>query len=280
MATYELRPMAVGEILDAGFGILRRHFGTVLSLAVIALSVPTAISLYVEFSGGVAVRPGLWALGQLLSMAGYLVVTGATIRVVSEEYLGRAPALGEALAFAGAKLWRILASGFASAIVIGLSIAPAGIAFGVAVPLGTGGGGFGMLLAMLVGLALLAIPAIVACGYAVVVQAVTLEPLGSALDSLGRSWTLTKGYRGRVFVLYLVVLALITLVSLPFGIVAQMGATNPLLLVGAAALGLLTMLAYPVVSAVFTVLYYDLRVRKEAFDLELLSQQVVANPAA
>ena len=280
MATYELRPMTVGEILDAGFGILRRHFGIVLSLAVIALSVPTALSIYVEFSGGVAARPGLWALGQLLSMAGYLVVTGATIRVVSEEYLDRAPALGEALAFAGANLWRILVAGFASAIVIGLSFAPVAIAFGVAVPLATGGRPVAMLLVVLVGLALLAIPAVVACGYAVVVQAVTLEPLGSALEGLGRSWTLTKGFRGRVFVLYLVVFALLMLVSLPFGLVAGMGATNPLLLIGAAVLGLLTMLAYPIMSAVFTVLYYDLRVRKEAFDLELLSQQVGATPMA
>jgi len=280
MATYELRPMAVGEILDAGFGILRRHFGVVLSLAVIALAVPTALSLYVEFSGGVVARPGLWVLGQLLSGAGYLVVTGATIHVVSEEYLGRAAVLGDALAFAGAKVWRILVSGFASAMVIGLSVVPAAMALGLVAPVASSGGRGATLLLIVVGLALLAVPAVVACGYAVVVQAVTLESLGSALNGLGRSWTLTKGYRGRIFVLYLVVFALLTLVSFPFGLVAGMSSTNPLLLVAAAALGVLTMLTYPVVSAVFTVLYYDLRVRKEAFDLELLSQQLGTTPGA
>jgi len=31
---------------------------------------------------------------------------------------------------------------------------------------------------------------------------------------------------------------------------------------------------YPVFAAVFTLFYYDLRVRKEAFDVELLGQQL------
>jgi len=31
---------------------------------------------------------------------------------------------------------------------------------------------------------------------------------------------------------------------------------------------------YPFTSCVFTLFYYDLRVRKEAFDLELLSQHL------
>jgi len=33
-----------------------------------------------------------------------------------------------------------------------------------------------------------------------------------------------------------------------------------------------SLLIYPVISCVFTVFYYDLRVRKEGFDLEMLSQ--------
>ena len=33
---------------------------------------------------------------------------------------------------------------------------------------------------------------------------------------------------------------------------------------------------YPVLSCVFTLFYYDLRVRKEAFDLEMLGRQLGA----
>lgn len=278
MATYELRPMTVGEILDAGFGILRRHFGTVLSLAVITLAVPTALSLFVEFSGGVAARPGLWSLSQLLSWLGYLVVTGATIRLVSEEYLGRTVTLGDALAFARSRMWRIFGAGFASALVIGLALFPALMAITAATSSAVAGLPGAVALLIVSGLALMALPAIVACGYAVVVQAVTLEPI-AGLEGLRRSWTLTKGSRGRIFVLYLVVLCLIFLVSIPFALVAGMSVTNPLLLAVAALLSVLLMLAYPIVSAVFTVLYYDLRVRKEGFDLVLLSEQVGVTPA-
>jgi len=35
-----------------------------------------------------------------------------------------------------------------------------------------------------------------------------------------------------------------------------------------------SLLIYPVISCVFTVFYYDLRVRKEGFDLEMLSRQL------
>ena len=35
-----------------------------------------------------------------------------------------------------------------------------------------------------------------------------------------------------------------------------------------------SMLSYPVLTCVFTLFYYDLRVRKEGFDLEMLSRQL------
>jgi hypothetical protein len=31
---------------------------------------------------------------------------------------------------------------------------------------------------------------------------------------------------------------------------------------------------YPAISCVFTLMYYDLRVRREAFDLQMLSQRL------
>jgi hypothetical protein len=37
-----------------------------------------------------------------------------------------------------------------------------------------------------------------------------------------------------------------------------------------------SLLIYPLLSCVFTLFYYDLRVRKEGFDLEMLSQQLGA----
>lgn len=40
----------------------------------------------------------------------------------------------------------------------------------------------------------------------------------------------------------------------------------------------IVMLLYPLLTCVFTLFYYDLRVRKEGFDLEMLSGQVGITP--
>jgi hypothetical protein len=108
------------------------------------------------------------------------------------------------------------------------------------------------------------------------------ENLG-AMDALRRSWQLTQKQKWRV-VGYLILLGLITFVviSLPIGLLQQ------ILLVAlptAAGLGLSTAIS-TALSSVFTVvwtpfyicavvlLYYDLRVRAEGYDLDLRVQQL------
>ncbi len=253
MATYTLRPMSTGEILDGAFALLRRHFGTLFGIAVVCQGIPLCLGLYVEFAGGIADRPGLYFLNQLLSVLGYLLVTGATVRVVSQVYLGQTPELGESLRFAAGKMWGIFVSGLAATIVIVLAL----------------------LLLIVPGI-------IVACGYSVVVQVVVLEDLESSTDALSRSWTLTKGFKGKAFVLWLTVVALMMVIAFGMAFLVGIAAflAPVLTVVAVAALSVVTLLVYPLTSCVFTLLYYDLRVRKEAFDLELLNQQLGIQPAS
>jgi hypothetical protein len=49
---------------------------------------------------------------------------------------------------------------------------------------------------------------------------------------------------------------------------------KPLMIPAVIGLGLVFLMFYPFTSCVFTLFYYDLRVRKEAFDLELLSRHL------
>src|SRR5438067_358418 len=121
MATMQLRPMAMGEILDASFALLRRHAGVFFGVAIVCQGLPTGLSLYVQFSGGAPQNFWLYVASQLLSFIGYLLVTGASIRVVSQAYLGNEPSLSDALDFAFGKIGRTLAAGFASGI---LSVPP------------------------------------------------------------------------------------------------------------------------------------------------------------
>lgn len=247
MATTQLRPMSMGEILDASFALLRHHAGVFFGIALVCQGVPTALSLFVQFGGGPARYFWLSALAQVLSMIGYLLVTAASIRVVSQGYLGHDPGMGEALSFAFGKLGRTLSAGLSAGILAGLAT----------------------LLLIIPGI-------VVACGLAVAVQAAVLEPLNSGSDGVGRSWRLTKGFKGKAFGLYCVVIVLFFLFIFGFGIVAAIAAAifRPLIVPAVVGMGLVFLFIYPFTSCVFTLFYYDLRVRKEAFDLELLSRHL------
>jgi uncharacterized membrane protein len=239
--------MSMGEILDASFALLRHHAGVFFGIAIICQGVPTGLSLYVELAGGASQHFGLYVLGQILSGLGYLVVSAASIRVVSQAYLGHDPGMADALNFAFTMLVRVLLAGLAAGVLA--------------------------VLAFL----LLIIPGIVvACGLAVAVQAAVLEPLNSGLDGVGRSWSLTRGFKWRAFGLFCVVSVLFLLFVLGFGIVAAIATAmfKALLVPAVVALGLVFLFLYPFTSCVFTLFYYDLRVRKEAFDLELLSRHL------
>ena len=246
MADYQLRPLSIGEILDGALVLLRRHFGLVLSIAVVCEGIPTAMDVYIDLTGGTSQNPGLSLLDRLLTLVGSVLVTGATVRVVSEAYLGRTPLFGDAMGFAGSRFGTILGANIMS--------------------------GFLTVLATLA----LVIPGIVvACGYSVAAEAAALES-GTASEALRRSWDLTKGFKLKALALGVVSIGLILVVYLGAGVLGGImgevvGGLDVVLAVLAACVSLLI---YPVISCVFTLFYYDLRVRKEGFDLEMLSRQL------
>ncbi len=246
MATYQLRPLSFGELLDGALVLLRRHFGLVLSIAVVCEGIPTAMDVYIDLTGGASQNPGLSLLDRLLTLVGSVLVTGATVRVVSEAYLGRSPLFGDAIRFAGTRFGTILGANIMSGI-----------------------------LTFLATLALVIPGIVVACGYSVAAEAAALES-GSSSDALRRSWELTKGFRWKALALGVVSIGLILVVFVGAGVLGGilggvMGGLDVVLSVIAACVSLLI---YPVISCVFTVFYYDLRVRKEGFDLEMLSRQL------
>ena len=270
-----LRPMGVGDILDETFRLYRRHFlSFVIAMAVVA--VPLAL-LTVGFNvaAGVATTPGRApTLTQglavaaaavplaILSSFGYLLSGGAAVRLTSDAVLGRVldvgaayrAALGRVLPLFGAGLLVGLAAGLLALTCIGLP---------VAVYLGT--------------------------GWALNPQAVVLERAGS-VGALGRSAALVKGNRWRTLgCLFLMTLLVWILVSIPSGIVGALaGALIALIdfpgeqyflnIVNA----FLSAVGQSLFGAIFwitsTILYYDLRVRKEAFDLEQLAERTEELP--
>jgi len=253
VATLELRPLSTGEILDGALTLLRRHFGLLFAIAVVCEGVPTVIEVYLELVGGGRVDPMGGLIVRILNAVGNVLVTGATVRAVSEAYLGGVPRLGEALGYAVGRV---------------------GLIFGALLLSG--------IVAFFAALALVIPGIIVFCGYSVAGQVAALEPLNSSTDALRRSWALTKGFKGKALVLWIVSVALAVAVVIGAGALgaaagAMAGALDATVTVLVA---VVTLLMYPVITCVFTLFYYDLRVRKEGFDLEVLSRQLGSRQGA
>jgi hypothetical protein len=246
-----LRPLTVGEILDTSFSLYRRHFSALATVALVCTGIPLVLRMFLEASGGFLVNLTLGVLYALSLVVLNLVATAATVFVVSESYLGRPLSAWEALRRATPYMGRILVCSLLMAIAVGL--------------------GFMLLL----------IPGVIlAVGLALAIPAVVLESRTSASGALSRSWELTRGARWRIFglgitllvLLYVPVVAITGLFALLLPESAGMFSGGSLGMVMAIAVGgLVQMFIYPLFYCVLTVTYYDLRVRKEGFDLELLA---------
>jgi len=273
----ELRPMRVGEILDAGLAVYRRHFGLLLQVGLVALWLPVAANVYVQVGGGQLAHPVLYIFANVLQYFGSLVLTASAVRIISDSYLGRAPQLGDAVTFAMSKVWPLFVVGFGYGLIVGLSAAVVGVVAAVFVPvLAKGGGGVAVLFGAALGAAALWFVVFVACGYGLTTQVVVLEDLGSSFDAFGRSWTLTRGFKLKVFAVAVVAFIIFWIpVAVAGAIGGALTASAPVLSrVFEVAASVLPIVMTPLLACVFTLMYYDLRVRREAFDLEVLGRQL------
>jgi membrane-anchored glycerophosphoryl diester phosphodiesterase (GDPDase) len=103
---------------------------------------------------------------------------------------------------------------------------------------------------------------------------VILERVG-ARAALRRSWQLVRGSTPRVLGITLLV-GLITgilsaIVSALLGVVTQFGDENVRLILSQLASLIVAVLIQPISFIVVVLLYYDLRIRREAFDIEMLA---------
>jgi hypothetical protein len=255
MTGVALRPLSVGEIIDASFQVYRRHFSALAMIVLVCSGIPMLIQIYTRAIGGVH-----WALTLLyflLTVVLGLIATGASVFVVSESYLGRGITAREALARATPFVVPMI---FASVAV-------------------------GLLA--LVGFILFFIPGVIAvCGLALTIPALVVESLEPSA-AMGRSWSLTRGHRLRMLGLFFVIVILLVVpyVALMgvFGVVAALvsaggakAAGAAVLMIGVVLAAIVQLLLSPLYQAALVIAYYDLRVRKEGFDLEVLASSLRA----
>ena len=261
-----LRPLGVGELLDAALKIYRSRVKTLL-LAVAVPVLPVVIfSVLVSTSAGdLQVDPATGELqgdgGDLvLSLAAMIVSAFATIvatsvataacyRSIIGAYVGDDPDWRESLRFGFSRLGSVL----------GLTILTALVTFA------------GLILCVVGVLWPLAV-------FAVAMPAMLVEEI-SATRSMGRSRDLVKGSGWRVLGIVLLGMLISVvfqgMVSTPLAavVVADAGVVVEAI-VNALVTMIATVLVTPFTAALTMALYVDLRVRKEGFDLYLWAQRL------
>ena len=282
--------MQLGEILDGSFNIYRRHFGLFMRLSLALVWLPTAAGIYmqVRFSNspfemlnileqhtGTTVLFGLLLI-VVWTTAGLLLKAG-TIRIISDSYLGQEPQLGSALRFGVSKILPLLLVTFSKNLLLILVPGAGALVVVLLVMVGKVVGVGGLIgFVGFVGLGWFVVW--VACVYGTTTPIVVLEDLTSSFDAFGRSWELTRGARGKVFGTAVVAWLISQLLPqmVVGGISGALGAAGntslqPLFVVVASLMGIVLA---PILPCAITLLYYDLRVRREAFDLQVLSEQM------
>ena len=284
--------MRLGEVLDGSFNIYRRHFGLFIRLSLILVWLPTAAGIYFNlrfsnnpfailalFQEDLGRTIGLGLLAVVIWSVCILLLKAGTIRIISDSYLGQEPELGAALRLGMEKIVPLLVVALSKGLLLVILEIVSVVGVSLLFFMGkVAGAGIGVLIAVIGGCGAVWFLIWVACAYGITTPIVVLEDLSSSFDAFGRSWELTRGARGKL--LGTVVVAWLISQLLPQIIVQAMSgalgvvANTSLQMFFVVFASLLSIVLTPILPCAYTLLYYDLRVRREAFDLQMLSAQL------
>jgi hypothetical protein len=245
MSEIALRPRSPTELVDAAFQLYRLEplpFITALALVYVPWLVVAGVS---GLAGGAAL-PAAGALPSLQtttllvlgSLVVYTIASGVTTVMASDLYFGRPLDLARAFRVVGARWLTLILTmlGMGALIVIGFMFlfAPGVYAF---------------------------------ARFFAVKQAILLENSGVA-EAFGRSSTLTVRLKWHVLGTMGLVFLLNLAIALGAGMVTNLIPSQVIQLLASTAV---SVIVYPLVGITETLLYYDIRIRREGFDIEYLA---------
>ena len=247
--TTAYRPRSATEIVDAAIQIVRRNFVPMITVVAVAY-VPFLVLQMTVFRGLLVVAmsgrlvdlsTGMTLAYYTVSLIWFALIDAAMTVAASDAYLGRPVDVLAAFRRAGPRL---------GATMIGIGL---------------------KYLLILIGLLAFFVGSLYPLALTFATTAtIVLEGMGP-IAGVRRSGALSRNLKGHILV------ALIMVYGLYFGVIGGAGVAFTLLgnqtaiqLFSAVA----TILIYPFVPTVQMLLYYDARIRKEGFDIELLAQRV------
>lgn len=309
MEAVELRPLSLGELLDRTFRLYRNHFWLFVGIMAIPAAFWLPVNaLFLTFQGSTmnaaVTSPGrppappdpaliVGLLGSALVLAFvsfivYSIAVAAASSAVADVYLGRSATVRGSYSRIRGRFWRLIGVVVNFLFrIFGLLLLVIGVfAGGISgIALLAGGPRNSPIFAVFIALALmfgyvggLALCVYFALRYAVSVPVLMVENLG-VLATLRRSVFLTRGRRGQIFLALLVAIIIAAagnyLFQGPFIVATIFAAVRghwpPWLGFASAAAGAIgSALTGPISMIAIVLLYYDSRIRKEAFDLQFM----------
>lgn len=234
MASLALRPRGIGEILDLGFQLYRQRWLPMVAATLIVL-LPI---LVLEAVGPFLLLPVL----ELLANVFFMAASAAVVVIASGAYLGKEVSAGESVRQVGRRFLSVLGSSVFQSILISL------------------------------GLLLLVVPGIIAMAFTFAMQQAVMIEGCSTDDAFRRSRELARGHLRPVLLTSALAIVITLLAGLGIDEVLNRfvppGRMYPVLV------NLSLVVLNPLVASITTVLYYDLRIRKEAFDVAVATEQL------
>jgi hypothetical protein len=275
----QLRPLGIGEILDVGIKIYTRNALTLFKIVVFVVlpaqilvnivqisALPSDVTLSSgsgnPFGGGFTTQGTVTRHDAATFLVGYVIALlinfvaarfaqAGCFRAIADAYLGEEIGWRSSLRFALRRLPAIVGLALLSGLLVGL----------------------GALFCVIPGIYLYV-------AFSVAVPVLLVEGAGPS-RSLGRSRELVRGRWWAACGVALVGYLLVWVVTLALtGLVVGVAFANPArntvtgFILNTLATTLGSMVATPAAAAFITVLYIDLRVRKEGFDLLLLARRL------
>jgi hypothetical protein len=303
-----IRPLRGTEVIDVGIKVYKAAFGTLIKVNFIPVLILAIIPVFLdylifgnissqsEFSSPfatISISPlsnnqrdaliGAEVISFILSTVITAIVVGNSFKAVADAYVGRQPNAVETFRFAFRRIFSLVLISFLNPLIIIVGIAlVAGLA--------------ALLIALVHHISLLAPLKLTIIGSSVLliigafvfgiylyanlmidIPILLLESRG-ILASIKRSFKLTRKFEGHseeiAIFSYLIALFVSSAFGIPFTILIlnlkNLALTILLTIISSV---VSQMIITPFKASVFTITYFDLRVRKEGYDLEdLLSQ--------
>ena len=292
MTASHVRPRSASELVDAAIQLARAHYqplvvlsgiialpGLVINLLTSRLMPSPTEPITAEWSTGLLLTMPLTLAGLCIFAVGY----GALVDAAADAYVhGRAPEPAAALRRALSRAGSLIAGNMLAYLIMAGGIVVAFVGMTVLVPLITTGGasaagyvGAALLLVLLL-IGSLVWFVVAVPRYVNVTAVVMLEGAGP-LTAVRRSRELARGSALRILGLLGILAVLFTVVVVTVG--GLLGGVVKNSTVAGMISSFLLVPVYPVLGALFTALYYDLRIRREGYDIELLAQAAGELPA-